>query len=523
MKKRYLVLMAGATILAAAAAPAAIQLQGVDIFITGSKSDFSGPGGLGGFSPGTGLGPNGTAAELRMYDDGLTNGDVTADDGIWTTTVTNFVPGDSLIWKVASAGFGTVNTPDDNNNVIVPGSGTITFYLVSNTLNDGYKPDTGSSPTVDGFIYTDQLPSTVAAATSIQVTGDYTSELGGVDWTPADPNSVTLTDAGAGIIGDNLYGGTITGLPGGTYNFKVTQNQSFTPPAFGAPGYATGGGNHSFSVLGPSDTVTVTLDAARARVRAFNPSLVAGPPFYAQSSAWGTGYTALEDLGTAVGNIYQKTFTVATAGTYSVRVRQGLGNPFPNSGDYPFTTTAANQDVLVVFDRNDYSSDGYTPGTDLVLVLDKNTRASLNTWTKVQVVGDFMTDFGGAGNWDAGNSAFDLSDAGPGVGATAGDQIFSATLSPFLTGSGKQVKAVGQRTGVAPPDSGFTVQLGGSVDGITVNGNNAADSSFSYTASTPVIFVVDAITGRHDVAASPGAPTRAAYFSPSSVSDWSMY
>ncbi|HNM46879.1 MAG TPA: hypothetical protein PKH51_07660, partial [Candidatus Sumerlaeota bacterium] len=118
MKRRYLTLITAAAIASAGIASAATQLQGVDIFVTGAKSDFSGPGGLGSFSPGTGLGPNGTAAELRLFDDGLTNGDVTADDGIWTCRVTNFVAGDSLVWKVASAGFGTVNTPDDNNNVI---------------------------------------------------------------------------------------------------------------------------------------------------------------------------------------------------------------------------------------------------------------------------------------------------------------------------------------------------------------------------------------------------------------------
>lgn len=522
MKRRYLTLITAAAVASAGIASAATQLQGVDIFLTGSKSDFSGPGGLGSFSPGTGLGPNGTAAELRLFDDGTTNGDVTADDGIWTCRVTNFVVGDSLVWKVASSGFGTVNTPDDNNSVIVPPSGIITFYLNANTLNDGFKPDTGSSPTADGFVYTDQLPGAIAAATSIQVTGDYTSELGGADWTPADPNSVVLTDAAAGILGDNLYGGTVTGLPGGSYQFKVTQNQSFTPPALGAPGYATGGGNHGFSVLGPSDVVTFTADANTGRVRANNPSLVAGPPFYAQSTGWSTGFSAAEDMGAAVGNVYLKSFTVATPGTYSVRIRQGLGNPFPNTGDYPFTTTAPNQSVLVVFDRNTYA-DGYTPTTDLVLVLDNTTRTSLNTWSKVQVVGDYMVDFGGAGNWDAGNAAFDLSDTGPGVGSTASDQIFSATLVPFLTGSGKSVKAVGQRTGVIPPDSGFTVQLGGSQDTITVNGNNSVDTSFGYMASTAVTFVVDAITGRHAVSASPAAPTRASYFTVGAVDNWTMY
>jgi hypothetical protein len=122
-------------------------------------------------------------------------------------------------------------------------------------------------------------------------------------------------------------------FPLGSYEFKVVLNESFSPAAFGLVGFAGGGGNLSFAVIASTDNLTFTLDANTGRVKVTNdnPLASAGPPFFAQSTAWSTAYdssTQLYDDGTNGDatngdNIYSRTFTVAAAGAHTVRVRQG--------------------------------------------------------------------------------------------------------------------------------------------------------------------------------------------------------
>lgn len=488
------------------------------------------------WNPGTGVPVGGgTAADMVLHDDGL-NGDTTAADGIFTCRLTfaqaGLTPGQRYEWKAASSGFGPPNTPDQNGQLIAPASGDVIFYLDTNVRTDGFLPNAGSSPTTNGIVYTNLARGFVDGATSTQVAGSFQSERGGTDFTPGDPASaIALTDAGNGTSGDGIYQGTVTGIPSGTYTFKITHNGAYSslPAAPASAEFGTvglGGNDYSFSSLDSSNVITFTLNANTSRVKVTNPSATAGPPFYAQSTAWSTAYSAAEQLNFNVGsNTYSKTFNVAAAGTYSVRVRQGAGRSYPDSGDYPFTTTAPNTVVRVVFDRNTYA-DGSLPASDFIVVLKDSDGSSLNAWSKVQPVGNWQVDFGAAGNYDAGVAAMDANDGGTSGDITAGDGIYSISLTPFATATGKEVKAVGQRLGGT--DTGFTIQFGGTVDGITLSGNNAVNTAFGYTTSTPVLFQIDTITGRVKTSGTAGAtkPTRGAYVlaGPGSpVSDWSVF
>ncbi len=496
-------------------------------YITGDTSI-----GAGGFSPGTGAPPGGVADDLRLRDDG-TQGDAVASDGIYSVQVSGLTPANTGSWKVATVGFGAVTpTGTDNYVLTVPGSGTVTYFLDTNPQNDDYVPDAGSSNTPLGLAYTDTTTifDRVSAATTLSLVGDMQTELGGAgDWDASD-TSLLLNDNGTGgdtTASDGIWTIQFTGLAPGGYNYKIVLDGAFGPQEIGTAGFATGGGNLAMSSLDLSDTITVEFDSTLGRTKTTNPSAAPGPPFYAQSSAWSTGFSAAEDLGAAVGNVYSRVFSVAAAGDYSVRVRQGLGRAFPDSGDYPFTTTVPNQDVLVVFDRNSYG-DGFLPASDFVVVLDDATRAPLNTFDKVQPVGDWQDDFGG-GEWDPSNALMDIEDDGVSPDTTSGDAIFAGTLQAFSGAAGQNWKAVGHRLGNVDDDNdAWNIQFGGALDGLTAGGNNGNDNTMTYSANDFVTFAVDSATGRIDLAVgavAPAAPvpTRGSYFSvPSSVDDWMM-
>ncbi len=479
--------------------------------------------GAGGFSPGTGAPPAGTADDLRLRDDG-TMGDAVASDGIFSVQVTGLTPSATGSWKVATSGFTSVTpTATDNYVLTVPGSGIVTYFLDTNVQGDDFVPDSGSSNTPLGLAYTDTttIPDRVSAATTVSLVGAMQDELAaGSDW-DASNTTLALNDAGTGgdtSAADGIWTIQLTGLPSGSYDYKIVLDGAFGPEEIGTAGYATGGGNLSMTSLDVANTITIEFDTALCgRTKTDNPAVSAGPPFFAQSSAWGTGFGSLENMGAAVGDVYSKVFTVATAGTYSVRVRQGIGRAFPDTGDYPFTTTSSPQDVLVVLDRNSYG-DGFEPASDFVVVLDDATRTPLNSFSKVQPVGSWQDDFG-ASEWDANVALLDLADDGNAPDATAGDEIYTGTFTAFSGSTGENLKAVAQRAGGT--DTDFDVQVGGPNDGLTVSGNNS-NISFDYAAGD-VTFVVDTATGRMGFAAgtAPAAPTRASYFSTSSgVSDW---
>jgi len=523
LRNRILMTMALAMTASFAFATSDNNLQGGPIYVKGDAPPCAGS-----FQPTSG-------APDQMFDDG-TNGDVTSNDNIYTRAYTGLTPALGFQYKVATNGWSPVNAPDgtDNKYTFVPASGNVNIFIRVAPFADGFSPDAGAGVFADGYVYDDALATYVAspAVTSIKATGAFQSELGGTDYNAATAGAVVLTDAGNTTLGDNIYAGATTGIPAGSYEFKVVLNESFSPAAFGLVGFAGGGGNLSFAVIASTDNLTFTLDANTGRVKVTNdnPLASAGPPFFAQSTAWSTAYdssTQLYDDGTngdATGgdNIYSRTFTVAAAGAHTVRVRQGIGRPFPDSGDYPFETLTASQSILVVLDRNVYG-DGYSPNTDFVVVLGNSPRIGLNKWERVAPVGQLATAFGG-GDWSADSVSVNLFDDGTNGDSVANDQIWTRAFAEFGTVSNQQIKGVANFKGAGL--TGYTNQLGGTTDGITTSGNNAS-ALFSADATGNTTVAIDAVTGRLLVGASgyvAPANRSAVYFSGfTEVNDWTMY
>jgi pullulanase-type alpha-1,6-glucosidase len=107
--------------------------------------------------------------------------------------------------------------------------------------------------------------------------GDYQSELGcSGDWDPGCMRS-WLQD----VDGDGIYVLQVTGLPPGSYNFKVALDQAWTEN-YGADG-VPGGDNLPFSIASSNDEVILSWDSATkvpaVTVEAtFDPDLVQAPP-----------------------------------------------------------------------------------------------------------------------------------------------------------------------------------------------------------------------------------------------------
>lgn len=499
-------------------------LEGVPIYATG---DFGEPT----WTPGTGAGPTSTAEDFRLYDDGTTNGDEIADDGIWTCVVEGyFLAFEEFPWKIASPGWAPINAPNSSTDNIAgyaDEDGKVTFIFDTNVQNDGLRPDVGF-PNQYGYAYSPTLWDGLPPVFAVSLTGDFQTLLGGAEnWIPTDTSSqIELVDDGAGFdvtADDGIYTGTVSGLPEGTYEYKVTLNyEDFTTPKYGALGFSTGGGNLRFSVFESSETVVIVFDSERGRVGQSSSEVsLIGPPFYAHSTAWSDGFSGVEELNDSSNNLYSKVFTVAEPGEYTFRIRDKALTEFPVSGDYPFITTSPNQEVLVIFDQNVYS-DLYYPQKNLVFIVDQETKQSLNEWDYVQPVGDWMIDFGGATDWnadDAGFVAFDEGDPRDGD-AVAGDGVFSIQITTSATASNRQLKAVARRIGVE--DDIWDIQLGGAGEGITHLTTNT-NIPFSYSAGT-YTFQIDTLTGRVGVGDSPPQrPSFEALGSEVSVQHWELY
>ena len=493
--------------------------EGFPIYVTG---DFSEPT----WNPGTGAAPGGTAEDLRLFDDGTSNGDEVADDGLWTCVVTGLVPWDEIDWKIASPGWSPVNVPTsspENLRAIVPDSGTVAFYLDTNPKNDGLIPDVGL-PNQHGFAYTPSVWEYVKMMGTISLSGSFQTQLGGEsDWEPTDDTSqIILTDDGTGMdetAGDGIYTGSVTGLAAGSYEYKgVIDFEDWDWPKFTSMGFSQGGGNLRFAVIDSSDVIVFQLDARTARLGAVSASLSFGPPFFAQSAAWGEGFSELEDLGNEVSGAYRKVFTVNEPGTYTFRIRDRALREYPLSGDYPFTTTKSNQEVLVIFDRNEYG-DGYEPSTNIVLIVDNATKVPLNQWEYVQPVGDWMIDFGGVSDWNADDVAFMAFDEGDPLDgdAVAGDGIYTIRLETAVSASNRSLKAVGRREGLE--DGPWTIQIGGPGEGVTFETTNT-NIPFSYTQGV-YTFQIDTLTGRVGVGDTP--PQRPSLEEPVKVQSWSVF
>ena len=147
----------------------------------------------------------------------------------------------------------------------------------------------------------------------------------------------------------------------------------------------------------------------------------------------------LNDL---TGGLYDLPLTGLPASTrYEFKILDDEGTPPPNWGDpevpnngpgSPNTwfRTSASGDATIMLDRNTYS-DGFLPATDRIVV------STDSEFSSFFATGDWMTQAGGAGNWNAGDPLFAMASQGGGLWsvdatiATPGTYLFKATAGDF--------------------------------------------------------------------------------------------
>lgn len=472
----------------------------------------------------------------RMYDDGATAGDVTADDSLWTFAATGLTAGavdTSTAWKMGGwDGVGTCaaggvcwteQAPNSGGNAYYWGDTTaVTFYFFdqNGSKGDTFLPD-------NDFVYTD---ATAIRATMIPaLCGDLQDELsGGTDWN-AGSSTLLLNDAGTNgdqTASDGVYSLQFSGLPIGGYNFKVVDKALVGNEFNRSIGNAGLGGDNIAYTQTAVDDVRVEVRASDGRYKIT--SLAPPPPAgtYAVCAGWNLsldGTTAM----TLTGGLWQRTFTVATPGEYYVRVLVSDGatvtNTYPSIGDgYIIKTTTAGESVDITLDTDNYTDTAY-PDTNFIYA-NQAARVDFASATRgrVQFIG-FLNTFGLSGvanDWDT---------AAPGAEGTetsAGSEVFRLQATATATvGAGVQVKAIGDSDDLAVLADVWDVQLGGDAPsgGLTYNGNNAAHT-YGFTSGTSYAFWADAATGRIKVAVAASAddvaPLRSAS---SSVNDWAVY
>lgn len=459
-------------------------------------------GSFNGWSPGSGTFAGGGGVEATEIDsvEGVLN------ELLVPAAIHDLTPGDQHEFKITFNNWDNA-VPNDNVWFYAPATGTdITFYWDRRTLDDGFLPD-GS------IIYTSAARSSLESTTTVAIVGDVYP--GGDNWNPTSPNNTLLTDAGSGETEDGLWGATITGLALGSYEFKIAVDadpddengwaRQITPI-----GMTTNGPNFSFSVSGPDDVVTVLLDldTARVSVDVEGDEIPEDPNYYA--FLWTNDATSNDTRGDRTplpgldafgpdtvlidnGSYFARAFTIADPGDYLVRVRQFDGTNYPDSGPYPFSTTSANQEVVVIFDRNEYT-DGYLPATDFVVVLGEEPagqRSFLNQWSRVQLVGP-QSAFRIGDDFDNPEAGFNKTET------VVGSQIYAFTDTASFPGENKQVKSVLSRVGgYENSEDYWVIQAGGEIDGLTFTGNNNAElNPYDFASGTAYTIKTDAVTGR---------------------------
>lgn len=508
MRRAIFTGFAGAlAVLSGASVGAQNAFNGADIYIAGENPPLDN------------WNPGGTAA-LQLRNDG-TNGDAAAGDNLWSLdyTLSGAPTGAPRFqFKAAHSGWG-FSLPQNNAwGRFVDGS--VKFVLDSTQRNDGFVPDVDGS-VVKGIVYT--VPSPVISGDTVRATGDFLSELGGGDWNNAD-NAGLMNDSGTSgdlTASDGVYTLVVTGIPAGSYQFKVTVNASWDLQV-NTNGFAVDGGNFSFSTFATSDNIKIEFDSAKGRVRVSNDNPLAnpGPPFFATSAAWDetlTATTQLHDDGTngditSGDGIHSRTFTTAASGQFAVQVRQYVGPNYPDSGGYPIDVATTGQLVLVQFDTNTYS-DGYSPSTRYVWT-DPQSRY---VPSYVQPVGDFMSEFGGS-DWNNNDSLFQMVDSGAEGDVVAGDRIYAKTLVAFTGVTNANWKGLGAQ-------GSWQYQFGGPGEGFTVNGNND-HAQFTAAGGSSVTFQIDTATGRIGIGSAlpvlPATRNEPAVRS-ASASDWQLF
>lgn len=423
-------------------------------------------------------------------------------------------------WKVAGPGFSNPNTPAQNLFFYVPTGYTnnVTFTWDQN----------------NNWVYYDVVPA-MATAVGVKVVGSFQAN----PFNGEDSDAVILTDGGGGI-----YTGSITGLDPGIYSFKGILGDNFDRGEFGSAGF----GGENIDVTTFSGDIAFTLNVNTQRLSAVDPNATAGPPFFAASNAWdGFLPMSINDNG----DWFARSVVVETPGEYVVKVLQGVGRQFPESGSLgatgnlqpggtPFTTTAPDEEIVVILDRRTYT-DGYVPATDFVVVLKEEAagqRGFTMPWTRVQPVGTLDSTFG-AGDWNNDQDLFVLADNGTAPDTAAGDQIWSGTFNAFNGAGNPVVKAVLRTADTVAADDGYwAYQAGGTNNGLTRRGDNESVTFVSVIQNQDYTFKVDAVTGRVSfntagTKAQPDPDRSAPYFGAqvgdtdgsvtTSVMDWTLY
>lgn len=518
--KRYLGILALSGALTVSASAATQITVGanppVDAFVTGNP----GPQ-LGGFSPGTGLGPDGTAAELQVLDTGV-NGDAVADDGIFSVTVDNLTSGTVLQWKIASSGFGPVNSPTtDNQYALVPDSGEVTFFIRTTPFGDGFVPEVPNGTTAGGgYSWADTHLAFFDAATTVSMVGSFQNQVdpGDTNFNPGGSGQSVMTRSG------NEFTGTITGIPAGSYILKIVTDDSFAPADVSSEGLSAGGGDIGFASAGPSDVITVTLNAVTARHRIQNSATIP-PGFYAQSAAAaiGSGFDPGNLMTEVTTGVFSLTTTVATPGNHVGRIRDESLNAFPSTGDFPYTTTTPNQQITFIFDTNTYA-DGFQPNNNLALVIDTATQSGLTDFFQLQLGGTFRTQLG-VPNFADDDPSFNMTDQGN------GQWTWIAPFTAISSAATSEFKVFTLRNSGAPF---FDVQLGGgNPDTITLNGNNPNATGPAITSGQIMSGLADTDWARIAMFSEAGPvtvgtlltrfPPRPSYLGGASVDSWSAF
>ncbi|MGF1507160.1 MAG: alpha-amylase family glycosyl hydrolase [Anaerolineae bacterium] len=355
-----------------------------------------------------------------LFDDG-TNGDVTANDGVFSYEYTE------------------ANASSHNFTIVECGNWDNTYPELSNSFytttapNQAVRFEFTVDTLADGFYPQQFIPNTVGDTEPTGPfvgVGNWQSEAGGSDYNNADPVT-TLTDDGGGI-----FSGVFPLDTAGTYLGRVTFSGSWDRyDAQGLRRDTFAGADIEFSTGLVDDPVTITLDVNQSRVR-FEGTAEATVTYCAagewQGAAWNPSINEMLDDGTggdlvAGDGIYSYQITVDQPGTYGWKVAQncnwGIEYPGGFGVDSYYTTTALGETVTLTFDTNDYSADDFQPDSNIVHALD-----SIGNAAGFAVVGTFQDDLGGS-NGDTSDPNVQMVDDGTGDDAAAGDGIYTLTLT----------------------------------------------------------------------------------------------
>ena len=305
-----------------------------------------------------------------MFDDG-TNGDLIADDGVYSLAIAVATAGTSG-WKAVECGNWDNAHPAANSWVTTTvANQTVTFTFDTNdySLNAG-MPLLPASNIVN--VTGDSLPTSYTAVGNFQ------------GWNNADPGTL-MTD-----MGNGFHRLVYTIPAAGSYIGKVVVTGTWN--GFGADGRSSDAANINFTTTEADQEVVFLLDSFSGRMLIEPASSGAGTWCAAGSfNGWAADGNPLYDDGTngdllGSDGVFTVDITIPTAGRYEFKVTNCTWDlSYPTTGNSWLNITEDNQVVKITFDTNDHSADAglaLVPTTNIIHAWD-----SSNSFT---VVGDFQ-------------------------------------------------------------------------------------------------------------------------------------